>query len=90
MIGTLRFSFLIPVAFLTACSGTLTFDVGAPCTDCSAGLVDRMVVARPSPCNDYPVTYRAQASTKLDPPRPVDSTVANLRGKAASSGDCSP
>jgi len=89
MIRMFRFAFLIPAVFLTACSGVLIVDSRAPCIDCSETPVDLVVVARPSPCNDYPVTYRAQSSTKLDPPRPVDTSVANLKGKAARSADCS-
>ncbi len=95
MIRLLRFSVLAPLALLTACASPLTIVVSAPtqaatpCTDCAAAPSNGLAVARPAPCNDYPVTYRAQAPDHLERVRPAVSAAADLRASSGRANDCS-
>ena len=95
MIRLLRFSVLAPLSFLTACASPPLIVVSAPpqaatpCTDCVAAPANGLAVARPAPCNDYPVTYRAQVPNHLERVRPLDSAVATPRSSTGRAGDCS-
>lgn len=95
MIRLLRFSVLTPLVLLTACASPSMIVASAqpqaatPCTDCVAAPANGLAVARPAPCNDYPVTYRAQAPEHLERVRPAVSAAADLRGGSGRAIDCS-
>jgi hypothetical protein len=95
MIRLSRLFVLIPLALLAACASPLTRvesappQVATPCTDCVAAPVNGLAVARPAPCNDYPVTYRAQIPNHLERVRPFDSATATPRSSTGRAGDCS-